>query len=150
VHFDLYTFAITMSSTVVDALKKSSLHAIGSGIVAAGASYFLLDRKDSKVILGYDLDEYKWDGILVALSSVTGDIIGANLLGQYIGPQLLGMSPNVQKLVIYGVPPALTGAQVAAIKMFLKSSQDTAEPGRDFLLSATSKMAVDGFVQAIL
>jgi hypothetical protein len=113
--------------------------AIACGTVGAAVSYFLLKRKSAVDLLGTDLAEWQADGLLLAVGSVTGDLIGAYAV-PYVEKQVVG-NDALRQFLDYGLPPSIMGAQHYVIKKYGTDSNQT--PGSELLLAAGTKFVVD-------
>jgi hypothetical protein len=66
--------------SVMQKIGKETERVIVKGVLAgslgAGVSYFMLKREDTVSLLGMDLKEWQLDAVLLAISSMTGHVLG--------------------------------------------------------------------------
>ena len=89
-----------------------------------------------------DLKEWQLDAGLLAVESITGDLVGAYAV-PYLEHKFVG-NQNLEKFIQWGMPPALVAGQHALIK---KTMTDSNQPvTTDQVLGASVKFVADSAV----
>ena len=135
-----------MSHPIVQNTEKTIAKAVWAGGIGTGASYFLLKRNDAISLFGMNISEYIADGLLIAASSVTGDLLGAYALPY--AEKMVVNSPKLESMTKYAIPPALAGLQHVVIKKYGTDSDQSI--GSEIALSVGSKLVADGIVDAYM
>jgi hypothetical protein len=120
--------------------------ALACGAIGGVASLYLLKRRAAVDLFGMDLPEWQADGVLLAVSSVSSDLIGCYAV-PYVERQIVG-NQTLEKVLKYGLPPALTAGTFVLAKQYGTDTYNTT--GSEVLLSATTKLVVDGSVERLL
>lgn len=112
-----------------------AMRAIASGALAAGVSYYLLDKRSAVQVFGYNFPEWQADAVIMVFASATGD-----LLGGYALPAIArSFSLGSDTIANYG-PPVLNGAAMTLYKAMIQNPKSR-EPVKDFIYGAAVNMA---------
>src|SRR5689334_4670345 len=94
----------------------------------------------------YNLKEWQWDGIFLAIESATEDLVGAHAI-PWIEAKVVG-NEWLEKFTKFAAPPALVGVQHVAIKRFLTDSEQSV--GSEVMLSLGSKATADWIINSLM
>lgn len=133
-------------SKIGHGLERTAVEAVLCGILGASASYFLLKRKNAVELFGMDLPEWQTDGLLLAVESATGTVIGGYAI-PYLEEKVVG-NERLEKILSMGLPPAIVAGQHVLVKKYATDSNQGV--GSEVLLSAGSKMTADYISKAFL
>jgi hypothetical protein len=125
-------------------ISKVAAKAVVSGAIAGGVSWAVLGRKDVVDFYGIEMKHAVADFCLVALSSLTGDIIG-----YYALPWLeekMFKSAGAKDWLRMLAPPAITGIVYYGAKKYTISPEQEQEMAKDVLLGLGAKWSGDKLV----
>jgi hypothetical protein len=137
---------MTTLRKVGESMEKTAIKAVACGTIGSGISYFLLKRKSAAELFGMEMQEWALDGVLLAVESVTGDLLGSYAV-PYLERQFVG-NDKLEAFIKWGLPPTIVGAQHVLVKKYFTDSSATT--ASELLLSAGVKLVVDGAVQAYM
>lgn len=126
-------------------LIGSFTHAGAAGVIAGGASYLLLQRRDLVDLFGMELPHALSDGIVVGLSSLGGDAVGVYILPSV--EKSLKIQNSTVQTINNVAPPVLTGVITVLINKYALSPRSDSSM-KDFILGAGSKLAGDKIMEA--
>jgi hypothetical protein len=139
----------TMTSLrkVGESIEKTAIKSIlcGTVLYGAGISYYLLKRNSAVELVGMEMREWVLDGVLLAVESITGDLIGSYAV-PYLEQKFVG-NDRLEAFIKYGAPPMIVGAQHILVKKYFTDAP--APTAQEIILSGV-KLAVDGAVNTYM
>ncbi len=103
-----------MSTSLNFDWKQEAVSAGGAGLIAGAFSYFYMGRQSDKDVWGIEMPHYVADGVIGAISKVTGDLSGGYILPTV--DSAFNASAAFNQLVRDIAPSVLTGLEFSAFK----------------------------------
>jgi hypothetical protein len=137
---------MTTLRKVGESIEKMGAKALLCGTLGSGISYYLLKRQSAVEMLGMDLAEWQLDGVLMAIESISGDLVGSYTV-PYIEQKFVG-NETLEKAIKWGLPPALVGTQHVLVKKYMTDA--TPASVNDLVLGAAVKFVADSAVNTYM
>jgi hypothetical protein len=126
-------------------LNRSTVSALGNGVVGAGVEYFYYGNTGGQDVFGVNAPAFLVEGLKQFLISW-----GADIIGEYALPSLESATLHnemLNKLIKFAVTPVAFGGGIYLVDSFVLPSNIGKDPMQASMMGALQKFAVDRAVE---